>query len=87
MSQTGKYVPNGSNRFVLIHYAKALQIVNHSKILLDKTIEGDAVAVAQAVSDAHEQLLSKQRYNHEACLQSAIQFAYFYANTRYTVIS
>ncbi len=39
------------------------------------------------MSAAHEQLLSKQRYNHEACLQSAIRFAYFYANTRYTVVS
>ena len=30
--------------------------------------------------------MSKQRYNHEACLQSAIRFAYFCANTRYTII-
>ena len=46
-----------------------------------------AKAVADALSAAHQQLLSKQRYNHEACLQSAIRFAYFYANTRYTIIS
>lgn len=68
-------------------YAKAIEIVNNSKRLLDKTIEGDAQAVAEALSAAHEQLMSKQRYNHEACLQSAIRFAYFYANTRYTIIS
>ena len=68
-------------------YAKAIEIVNNSKVLLDKTIEGDAEAVADALAKAHEQLMSRQRYNHEACLQSAIRFAYFYANTRYTIIS
>jgi len=51
------------------------------------TVDGDEKAVADAVAAAHEQLLSKQRYNHEACFQCAIRFAYFYANTRYTVIS
>ena len=55
--------------------------------MLDKTVEGDAQAVADALSAAHEQLMSRQRYNHEACLQCAIRFAYFYATSRYTIIS
>jgi hypothetical protein len=74
-------IPAGSD------YAEAIRIVNNSKILLDKTIEGDAQAVAEALSAAHEQLMSRQRYNHEAGLQSAIRFAYFYATSRYTIIS
>ena len=88
------YIPNNEIRSEWIKaikndpdYAKAIEIVNNSKILLDKTIEGDNQAVADALSAAHQQLLSKQRYNHEACLQSTIRFAYFYANTRYTIIS
>ena len=88
------YIPNREVRSEWIKaikddpdYAKAIEIVNNSKRLLDKTVEGDAQAVADALSAAHQQLLSKQRYNHEACLQSAIRFAYFYANTRYTIIS
>ncbi|MBR4984854.1 MAG: AAA family ATPase [Proteobacteria bacterium] len=88
------YIPNNEIRSEWIiaiktdsDYAEAIRIVNNSKILLDKTIEDDAQAVADALSAAHEQLMSKQRYNHEACLQSAIRFAYFYATSRYTIIS
>ncbi len=88
------YIPNNEIRSEWIFaikndsdYAKAIEIVNNSKVLLDKTIDGDAQAVADALSAAHEQLMSRQRYNHEACLQCAIRFAYFYANTRYTIIS
>ncbi len=68
-------------------YAQALRIVNHSKQLLDLTINGDEKAVAQAMNDAHAELVSNLQYNNEGCFQSVIRFAYFYANTRYTVIS
>ncbi|MBQ8037571.1 MAG: PD-(D/E)XK nuclease domain-containing protein, partial [Proteobacteria bacterium] len=88
------YIPNNEIRSEWIvaieddpDYAEAIRIVNNSKQLLDKTLDGDSDAVAKALSDAHEQLMSKQRYNHEACLQSAIRFAYFYATSRYTIIS
>ncbi len=88
------YIPNHEIRSEWIiavandaDYAEAIRIVNNSKILLDKTVEGDAQAVAEALSAAHEQLMSRQRYNHEAGLQSAIRFAYFYATSRYTIIS
>ena len=88
------YIPNHEIRSEWINaieddksYAEVIRIVRNSKLLLDKTIEGDAQAVADALSAAHEQLMSRQRYNHEACLQCAIRFAYFYANTRYTIIS
>lgn len=88
------YIPNNEIRSEWINaieddksYADAIRIVNNSKLLLDKTVEGDAQAVAEALSAAHEQLMSRQRYNHEAGLQSAIRFAYFYATSRYTIIS
>ena len=88
------YIPNNEIRSEWIlaisndsDYAEAIRIVNNSKLLLDKTIDGDTDAVAEALSAAHEQLMSRQRYNHEACLQCAIRFAYFYATSRYTIIS
>ncbi len=68
-------------------YAQALCIVKHSKDLLDLTINGDEKAVAHAIDDAHTELVSNLQYNNEGCFQSVIRFAYFYANTRYTVIS
>ncbi|MBQ1926234.1 MAG: AAA family ATPase, partial [Proteobacteria bacterium] len=64
------YIPNNEIRSEWIlaiqtdpDYAKAIEIVNNSKLLLDKTVEGDAQAVAEALSAAHEQLMSHQRYN------------------------
>ena len=88
------FIPNNEIRSEWINaieddksYAEAIRIVKNSKRLLDKTVEGDAQAVAEALSAAHEQLMSRQRYNHEAGLQSAIRFAYFYATSRYTIIS
>ena len=61
------YIPNNEIRSEWIiaiktdsDYAEAIRIVNNSKILLDKTIEDDAQAVADALSAAHEQLMSKQ---------------------------
>ena len=88
------YIPNNEIRSEWViaitndsDYAEAIRIVKNSKLLLDKTVEGDAQAVAEALSAAHEQLMSRQRYNHEAGLQCAIRFAYFYATSRYTIIS
>ena len=88
------YIPNHEIRSEWINaieddtsYAEAIRVVNNSKVLLDKTLAGNAEAVASALSAAHEQFMSRQRYNHEACLQCAIRFAYFYATSRYTIIS
>ena len=94
-SQTKRcYIPNNEIRSEWIlavktdtSYAEAIRVVNNSKVLLDKTLAGNAEAVASALSAAHEQFMSRQRYNHEACLQCAIRFAYFYATSRYTIIN
>ncbi len=68
-------------------YAKAIAIVKHSEELLELTINGDENAAALVMNDAHEELVSNLQYNNEGCFQSVIRFAYFYENTRYTVIS
>lgn len=67
-------------------YSSIMSIVNASKKLLDATIKGEEDAVAKALSAAHTEVTSNLTYNDEHCFQSAICLAYFYANTRYTLI-
>ena len=67
-------------------YKKLMAIVNASKKLLDATVNGDADAVAASLEAAHTEVTSPLTYNDEHCFQSAICLAYFYANTRYTLI-
>ncbi len=68
------------------NYSKLMAIINASKRLLDDTINGNEEAVAQALDAAHTAVMSNLTYNDEHCFQSAICLAYFYANTRYTLI-
>lgn len=67
-------------------YSSIMSIVKTSKKLLDATTNGDEDAVAKALSAAHTEVTSNLTYNDEHCFQSAICLAYFYANTRYTLI-
>lgn len=67
-------------------YTKVMAVVNASKRLLDDTINGDEEAVAKALDASHTEVTSHWTYNNEHSLHSAIYLAYFYANTKYTVI-
>ena len=62
------------------------QIIQSSKELLDKTLKGDAEAVAEALNISHIHVTSNRSYNNEDALQSAIYLAYLYALNKYTVI-
>ncbi len=68
------------------NYVKVIEIVNTSRKLLDDTINGNEDAVANALDAAHTEVTSNLTYNDEHCFQSAICLAYFYANTRYTLV-
>ncbi|MBQ0029485.1 MAG: PD-(D/E)XK nuclease domain-containing protein, partial [Bacteroidales bacterium] len=68
------------------NYVKVIEIVNTSRKLLDDTINGNEVAVSKALDAAHTEVTSNLTYNDEHCFQSAICLAYFYANTRYTLV-
>ena len=68
------------------NYAPIMALIKASKKLLDATIEGNEEAVAKALNDAHAEVTSPLTYNDEHCFQSAICLAYFYANTRYTLV-
>ncbi len=67
-------------------YKKVMAVVNASKKLLDATIQGNEEAVARALDAAHTEVTNPLTYNDEHCFQSAICLAYFYANTRYTLV-
>ena len=67
-------------------YKQLMTIVNASKKLLDATVNGDEDAVAKALDAAHTEVTNPLTYNDEHCFQSAICLAYFYANTRYTLV-
>lgn len=67
-------------------YKQLMTIVNASKKLLDATVNGDEEAVAKALDAAHTEVTNPLTYNDEHCFQSAICLAYFYANTRYTLV-
>ena len=68
------------------NYAPIMELIKTSKKLLDATIEGNEEAVAKALDAAHTEVTNPLTYNDEHCFQSAICLAYFYANTRYTLV-
>ena len=87
------HIPNEEVRIEWINsiedssdYKAVMAVVNASKRLLDDTISGNAEAVARALDAAHTQVTNPLTYNDEHSFQSAICLAYFYANTRYTLI-
>ena len=87
------HIPNEEVRIEWINsiedssdYTQVMKVINASKRLLDDTINGNEEAVARALNAAHTEVTSPLTYNDEHCFQSAICLAYFYANTRYTLI-
>ncbi|MCQ2191270.1 MAG: ATP-binding protein [Paludibacteraceae bacterium] len=68
------------------NYSSIMSLINASKKLLDATVNGNEDAVAKALDAAHTEVTSPLTYNDEHCFQSAICLAYFYANTRYTLV-
>ena len=87
------YIPNEEVRkewIISIEYAPdykvIIEMVDASRELLERTIVGDEAAVAAALDKAHINATNPLTYNDEKSFQSAIGLAYFYANTKYTVI-
>lgn len=87
------YIPNSEIRTEWVNsiedspdYKPIMQLINASKKLLQSTIEKDAAAVATALNEAHMRATNPLTYNNEASFQSAIGLAYFYANTKYTIV-
>ena len=68
------------------NYAPIMDLIKASKKLLDATVDGNEVAVAKALDAAHTEVTNPLTYNDEHCFQSAICLAYFFANTRYTLV-
>ncbi len=87
------YIPNAEVRTQWIFsiktspdYKKVMELVNDSKNLLQRTLEGDSEYIAQSLTNAHFRATNPLTYNNEASFQSAIGLAYFYATAQYTII-
>lgn len=62
------------------------EIIEASRELLEKTVQGNEKAVACALDVSHIHVTSNRSYNNEDALQSAIYLAYIYALNDYTAI-
>lgn len=87
------YIPNIEARSQWIlsiktspDYTKIMELVNDSKNLLQRTLDGDSEYVAQSLSMAHQRATNPLTYNNEASFQSAIGLAYFYATSQYSIV-
>ena len=87
------FIPNNEIRIEWINalenapdYKEIIEMVQGSRILLEKTLQMDEEYVAQALDKAHSRTTNPLTYNNEASFQSAIGIAYFYATSKYTII-
>ncbi|MBP5175034.1 MAG: AAA family ATPase [Treponema sp.] len=87
------FIPNNEIRIEWINaienapdYKEIIEMVNGSRELLDRTLQCDEEYVAQALDKAHMRTSNPLTYNNEASFQSAMGIAYFYANSKYTII-
>lgn len=67
-------------------YEMTSRIIKESEGLLEKTLQGNAEAVAEALDTSHMHVTSNRSYNNEDALCSAIYLAYIYALNEYTCI-
>ena len=68
-------------------YTYIMKMINASEELLEATLECDEAQIAAALDNAHSIVMNNMTYNKESCFQSAIVLAYFYARSKYTVIT
>ena len=63
------------------------EFVRNSEFLLKATLAKDGDAVASALEVMHTEVTSNMSYNHEQSLQSAIDIAYMFARTYYSLFN
>ena len=63
------------------------EFIKNSKRLLNATLAKDNDAVANALEVLHSEVTSNMSYNHEQSLQSAIDIAYMFARTYYSLFN
>ncbi len=67
-------------------WAEVMRVLKASERLLEDTINGDAVSVAEALDKAHTEVASILTYNDENSLSCAIGLAYYSARKDYKFI-
>ncbi len=88
------YIPNAEVRNQWTYIANSIkethvvaQLLKNSEDLLQATIEKNLKAVAEGLKNAHKVVSSARAYNDENQFQSAIIYAYYYAQNAYTIIT
>lgn len=83
------------NKEVLIEFNKILRkgkhtgllrLIHESDLLLEKTIQGDADAVAKAIATIHDSNYAPQFYNNEQALRTVVRYAYITCVDQYNKI-
>ncbi len=67
-------------------HIELLRLIRESDQLLEKTIQGDADAVAKAISAAHDTNYAPLFYNNEQALRATIKYAYITCIDQYSKI-
>lgn len=62
------------------------RLIRESDALLEKTIQGDAAAVADALAKIHDSNYAPQFYNNEQALRAVIRYAYITCVDQYAKI-
>lgn len=67
-------------------HTELIHLIQKSDYLLEKTIQGDADAVAKAVSEIHDSNYAPQFYNDEQALRAIVRYAYITCIDQYNKI-
>jgi len=68
------------------HFSPIAESIRESEMLLERTIGRDEEYVAEALSKAHNSLVSPLKYNNEHAFQIAMVMAYYTARNEYYII-
>ena len=67
-------------------HKELIRLIRESDCLLEKTIQGNADAVANAVAKIHDSMYAPQFYNNEQALRAAVRYAYITCVDQYARI-
>ena len=62
------------------------RLIRESDLLLEKTIQGDADGVAEAIARIHDSNYAPQFYNNEQALRAVVRYAYITCMDQYAKI-
>ena len=67
-------------------YSEIVDLMMASEALVDSLLAKDEEVLANALEKVHHSVIAPMTYNNEASFQTVLGIAFFYANTKYTVL-